>query len=562
MPMMKESEAYTTMDIIESWIEKGGDLSLLPIQPLYLSLKSLPENQAAVYLERLNAEQRQLFLDLDLWEKDGIDVKEFQYWVSAYAQSPNDDIRYEFASSADFLLFLKSKFHISTFDTDDPQYPDHDNYFLTEDNLLLIEFDEDYPDLDALRQTIKDLYSHLGVEGAYTTLFKLISENFMTLQEEEYDLKKGRLADAGFVDYYDSLKIENCFPKIELLDNFLMKKEKIVVGVDDFSKRQILHRSALVPFKEKLLEVNEEMSKITNQKRGEFLQFNFIRLVNGAISSRSSLKDGAVAVSRSATRVRSLLELGLDYISKFNQLGRLKLKEDESIFDYFDFTEIYKVGHSLIQIEQKKIKKAMRENTIEDEDGFLGNYWGEFLDNSFLEPTQLLNVETGKNDEILQTSQLERFRSLAESFCSFTPFIRQMKVAYDQLIEQGLLQDSYYLNYSVDQIDFEAIILSSFANHINGAYKNSEQRKMGLTLKEFIAFSEKVSNNYEGVLIERKAFDVMANDFADKFGMSEVSGFCDYMYLILKEQIEGYNFRELDEKDFAHVGGPIIFMSH
>ncbi|MCP4912002.1 MAG: hypothetical protein GY909_02695 [Oligoflexia bacterium] len=559
-PMMMESEAYTSMEMVESWIQEGGDLSLLPVQPLYLSLKTLPPNQAAQYLPKLNEEQRQMFLDLDLWEKDGIDVNEFQYWLSTYGQCPIDEIRYEFAKSSDFFLYLKSKFHISTFDVEDPQYPDHDNYFLTEDNLLLIEFEEDFPDVDALRQIIKDLYSDLGVEGAYTQLFKLVSDNFLNVLEDEYHLKKGRLADAGFVDYFDALQIENCFPNIAVLNNFIEKKERIVVGVDDFSKRQILHKSALVPFKEKLFDVTEELDKIEDDKRSEFLQFNFVRLVNGAMSSRSSLKDGAVAVSRSGTRVRASLELGLDYLRQFQKLGKLKKSEEESLFDYFDFTEIYKIGHSLVQLEQKGIKKALRDNGIEDEDGFLGSFWGEFLDNLFLEPSQLLDKESGKNKEIITFSQIEEMREQASMFVSSAPYIKQMKKAYDELSSGGMLQDSYYLNYTVDQIDFEAIILSSFANHINGAYKNKEQRKMGLTLSEFKDFAKKVV--VDGNVIELSKFKNLVDDFAENFGLKDIEKFEVYIHSILKDQVEGYDFEELEEKDFAHVGGPIIFMSH
>ena len=35
-----------------------------------------------------------------------------------------------------FILFLKARFNIWTFDIEDPQYPDHDYYFLTEDNQI------------------------------------------------------------------------------------------------------------------------------------------------------------------------------------------------------------------------------------------------------------------------------------------------------------------------------------------------------------------------------------------------------------------------------------------
>ena len=37
--MMKEAEAYTTFDSLEKYVQEGRDLSVLPIQPLYMTLR-------------------------------------------------------------------------------------------------------------------------------------------------------------------------------------------------------------------------------------------------------------------------------------------------------------------------------------------------------------------------------------------------------------------------------------------------------------------------------------------------------------------------------------------
>lgn len=556
-PMLKESEAFTSIDVVESWIEDGGDLSHLPIQPLYLVLKNLPAQQTSKYLTSFTKDQRKTFLDLDLWDKDNLDVEEFQYWVNAYGRCEDDNIRYEFARSSEFGLFLKGKFHIQTFDVEDPQYPDHDNYFLTEDNLLLIEFDDEYPYLDEVRQLVKDLYTELGVENAYTFIFKLISDGYFSFLEDEYQLKKGRLANLGFVDFYDALEIDNAFPKKELLDNWIKKKEKFKVGIDAQAKKQILHKSALAPFEDKLNSFDIELGKVSDAKRKEYLQFNFVRLVNGNISLKGSMKGGAMALSRVGGVVRSHLQLGFDYLRE-NQTW--VSEPQESLFDYFDFTEIFKIGNSLIKFTQKEVKKSIRTYELEDNDSFLGQYWNTFLDNLLDEHPKFEGFVLSKPKEINNLELYNEFYNHYLCFISLCPFINQMYKVFFQLKEEGQLQDSFYLNYSVEQIDFESIILSSFANFLIGSFENANGKKMGLTLNEFKSFAKMVTE--DGSVKDYSEIEDDLLKFAKQFGMEAVHHFSKYVFFLLKDQLDGYDFSSLEEKDFSHVGGPIIFNIH
>ena len=103
-------------------------------------------------------------MDIDLW-KDELNVDQFTPWLTIYAACEDEMIQYEFTSS-EFILFFKGRFNVWTFDVEDPLYPDHDNY-LTDDSLLLIEYDEDFKQVEELKLLIKNLYTQEGVEAAY-----------------------------------------------------------------------------------------------------------------------------------------------------------------------------------------------------------------------------------------------------------------------------------------------------------------------------------------------------------------------------------------------------------
>ena len=117
--LIYESESYTDLNKMEQLVENGGDLSVLPLQPTFLALKSLPVDKIASYLPRFSKEQRQAFIDLDFWQKDLVDVENFQTWLLAYEHCLDDDVKSEFVESDSLLLFLKASFNIYTFDIED-----------------------------------------------------------------------------------------------------------------------------------------------------------------------------------------------------------------------------------------------------------------------------------------------------------------------------------------------------------------------------------------------------------------------------------------------------------
>ena len=76
---------------------------------------------------------------------------------------------------------------------EDPQYPEHDNYFLSDDNLLLFEYDEECSYVDEVKSLLTELYGYLGVEKAYALIFKYLSDSFYSLAEGEYQDQRTRL---------------------------------------------------------------------------------------------------------------------------------------------------------------------------------------------------------------------------------------------------------------------------------------------------------------------------------------------------------------------------------
>jgi len=125
-----------------------------------------------------------------------------------------------------------------------------------------------------------------------------------------------------------------------------------------------------------------------------------------------------------------------------------------------------------------------------------------------------------------------------------------------------LLNDQFYLNYEVDNIDFEAIIISSFINFIGGHFEDSTSAKMGVTVQEMKNFYHQFFTKIEKEFLikgeEDPTLRSKLEEFKNKFGMHEISGFEIYMYQIMLEQLNGYEVDDMVDEDYKHIGGPIL----
>jgi hypothetical protein len=566
--MVKESEAYASMDIIESLIEKGVSLHHVPLQPLYLAIKSLPVEQVSSYLTRLSSEQRSLMQDLDLWHKDDLDPNEFEFWIQSYASCMDDDVRSEFANGIEFLLYLKGRFNIWTFDAEDPLYPDHDNYFLSDDGLLLFEFDENFGLVGEVRALIREIYSVMGVENAYSWLFKMISDAAFSMLEEEYQAKKDRLADAGFVDYFDALEIDNSFINLSFLEAYLRKKKAVSVGVGDFSRQQVLPKNALKPFENSFGSFDAELAKVSDPKRKEYLQFNFLRLVNGNIALKGDFKDGSISIHRASEKTKCALLVGFDYVISHAiphkllvmSKGDSEEEREQCLFDILDFTELFKIGNSLYRFVRADLKKHLKSSALDAEEAFCGKLISEFLDNSFEEVPQYSSDFEEKAESVVSFKTYKSWSEDTEMICALLPFIGKLAQTFKPLKESAQIQDHFYLNYNVDDIDAEAIFLSSFACTVlvekgDLSMEVLNAGKLGLTIDEFRSFSTHLVSN-DGLIA--KKVEAALSRYQEQFGMGDVPRFSRYFFILMSSQLEGYDYKNLGIDDFAHVGGPII----
>ncbi len=549
---MQEAQAYRQFEDIERLVESGTDLSVLPLQPLYLAMRSTSHEQAAAILPRLSPEQRQAMQDIDFWQRDEVDPAGANWWLQTVAHCQDDKVRSEFVRSEDFLLAVKCQCEVATFDAEDPHYPDHDNYFMTEDNQLWIAMPEDFAHAQELRQLIRDLYTDMGVDFAYTHLFKMVADSYMMMEEEGHRMKTGRLRDFGFVDHYDALELEAVFASEEAALKWLKGHTSATGDVDAGMVNQSLHASALSPYQGGLEDLRAALEGVTDARRRDFLQFNFVRLVNARLTLEDALKKGGLAMARAGQVARQRLELGFSYAAEV--LG------SDQVFARLDFLSLHKLGHTLLDVGQRRLKLALRGVRLDEEDAFLGGVWTAFLDAAYDVPVKLKVDGSTPAQEIRSVATWRSWNQSADTLIGALPFVAQMRQTLTTLRDEHMLTDAFYLNYAVADIDFEAIMLSSFVNFTGGHFERAGGPKMGVTVEELRTFYQRFFAQREGEWLVRQdeALREAVTGFLARFGLDRAVGMERWLLQVLVEQLNGYDVMVMSAEDFRHVGGPIL----
>ncbi len=552
-----ESEAYKNIEDIEKLVENSMDLSVVPLQPLYLCIRGTSQDYLASILPKLSKKQRSALIDIDSWSKDNLELNSFSFWLETYSKCQKLDIVKEFVSSQDFFLFLKGQFNIATFDLEDPHYPEHDNFFVTDDNQFLFEFNKDFNQARETQYLVKVYYSVFGTEEASFNLLQLINEPFFTMQEEVYENRVSRIRDFGFVDYFDSLVFRSAFASIKELDKFIQNKVQVTGDLDAHNKNQTLHRSSLMSFRKGLDNVHDSLLNIKEEKRRDYLQFNFVRLINGTIALDDSLKSGSLAMTKTGEKTKQKIQLGFNYVLE-------QSKEKKNIFERFDFSDLYKIGHSLLYLGKKGLKKDVESSSFNSDnfEFFLGAHWSQFLQHSFDEVIKFFNPETENFEELEHYSDYKVWVEQSQTFRQLLPFVETFFQTMQNLLKEGKINSEFYLNYSAENIDFEAIVLSSFVNYCLGHFEKDNVNKMGLTVEELKTFASKyfIQNKSEYYFKTQKDAKTKKKmeEFSKQFGFHVVDNFNQYLELIIHQNLDGYEFDSLENEDFKHVGGPIL----
>lgn len=198
--------------ILERLLERPDAARLIrqtPVQPLYLFIKALGLSDAGELLRLCSAEQVQAFLDMDAWERDRLQPDRMAPWLAALSELGPARLTAHLRKLDPEILTTLLAPHMHVYDLtqgDEPPEEPSGTFYATPDRFFLIDLlaDGDFGAL--LHRTLESLYS-TDLDLARAIVNGARWDAGAETEETAYRFRSGRMADLGYIEYYEALKV-------------------------------------------------------------------------------------------------------------------------------------------------------------------------------------------------------------------------------------------------------------------------------------------------------------------------------------------------------------------
>lgn len=183
-----------------------------PIQPLYLFIKSLGLADAHDLIAMCLPEQIQGFLDLDVWDKDQLEPSRLSAWLGHLIELPPSRLVTHLRKLDAELLTTFLAPHITVYDLSEEDAPDEAQgmFYATPDRFFLIDImpasDGDSDRAVLIHRLLEHIYKG-DLDLARAIINAARWDAGAATEENAYQFRSGRMADMGFIDFYEALKL-------------------------------------------------------------------------------------------------------------------------------------------------------------------------------------------------------------------------------------------------------------------------------------------------------------------------------------------------------------------
>ncbi len=515
-------------------VENFETLTHLPLWPLYFLLRNGTARDIALALPKLDSKQREFIFDLDLWKKQDFDLENYEKWIEILYISQNEEIIKEFTQHPHFLVYLRGRLNIYTHNIEHPVYPNSDDFFITDDFCYLVEYDKDYKLAEELKFFLTVFYSARGVEAAQALLMEVVNESFFQLQENAYKVKKSRLDETGYVDFYDALENKKIL-KIKEIETFILSKftKKYLLTVEEKLGTDIRVLETSRDGNDIHNEIRNEISKIENEKIINFLPTDYIRTINANFVLNESFQKIEGELQADSEKVQSFITLGFDYIiTNYTE----KLSTD-SLFEFFSFKDLEHIGRSLVLGQIHKMKTVLKNFDFSHDDDFLGDFFKIFLQDIFE-----LDVKFKYKDVLQLISNVKIYKVFYQKSQLLIDLSALMKQFKNEISNY---KEITYLNYRFEDLDFEGLFLTRYIKHCLGL---DNKLSYGMEINEFKKYIKEKNPSKENHI----------KDFIQEFELDIIENLEMYLSELCIDHFSHLEKDDLAEEDYKFVSGVLL----
>jgi hypothetical protein len=256
--------------------------------------------------------------DLDGWTKDNLDVAALSPWLNALVETGFENLGHVWGQLDAELRASILQRHVKVYDTSLGEEPAEDNdepIYTTPDRFFLLELGGDDETQKLVMRVVEDLY-RADPDLARHTIMAARSEPPAELEETSYRWRSGRLADLGYVDFYEALDL---FRPLTVDQVHIGEGSQDRIDTDDPAHlpmaiaEEVIGRSFLA----------RAVALIDDPADAELVERALVVLVNKVLAAGRAKPGQPEVVRRGALYATATLSLGLELVSH-GDLGRAR----------------------------------------------------------------------------------------------------------------------------------------------------------------------------------------------------------------------------------------------
>jgi hypothetical protein len=301
---------YRRIDALLSSDDAAGAIAALSPHEIFELVHEVGFEDAADLIHLATPAQIQGCLDLDGWTQDQLDVVPLHPWLSSLIDAGFEKLGEVWGQLDAELRALILQRQVKIHDVTLGEGPDEDSErptMPTSDGFFQLELLGDDDSQRLVMRLIEDLY-RANADLARHTIMSARSEPPAELEENSYRWRSGRLADLGYVDFYDALDLFRPLDPAEVQigegseDHVLGEDTRLPVVVAE----QVISRSFLA----------RALAAIADPAEAERLEAGLMVLVNKVLAAGRAKPGQAEVVRRGALYATATLSLGLETVAR------------------------------------------------------------------------------------------------------------------------------------------------------------------------------------------------------------------------------------------------------
>lgn len=301
---------YRRIDALLSADDAAAAVAQLAPNEIFELVHEVGFEDAADLIHLATPEQIQGCLDLDGWSKDQLELAPLAPWLSALLDAGFEKLGQVWSRLDAELRALILQRQVKIYDVSLDESPDEDSeaaIYPTPDRFFLLELTGDDDSQRLVMRLVEDLY-RADLDLARHTIMAARSEPPAELEEQSYRWRSARLADLGYVDFYDALEL---FRPLEPSQVHIGEGTQYrVVGDESHLPvavvEQVIGRSFLA----------RALAAIGDPAEAERIETAIMVLVNKVLAAGRARPGQAEVVHRGALYATSTLALGLETVAR------------------------------------------------------------------------------------------------------------------------------------------------------------------------------------------------------------------------------------------------------